>query len=143
MDPLTMAATAIAATIMTKAFEKTGEKLGEKVFDQSEKFLTPLRCKSPETASAIEKAPEEPLDYGQAVFEVNALAKVDPEMASTLQVFAEVVEQDSNKKLAEIIQEIITTFKSQQPTVQNLGKLAEKIGLVVQGGNVSIQRIDV
>lgn len=143
MDPLTIAATAVAATVMTKAFEKTGERLGEKVFDQSEKFLTSLRIRSPETASAIQKAPQEPLDFGQAVLEVDALAKTDPELADTIQLLAATAEQDPNLKLAEIVQEIITTLKSQQPTVQNMGKLAEKIGLVVQGGNVSIQNLNV
>ena len=143
MDPLTIAATAVAATMMTKAFEKTGEKLGEKVFDQSEKFLTSLRIKSPETASAIQKVPQEPLDFGQAVLEVDALAKTDSELAKTIQVLAATVEQDPNLKLAKIVQEIITTLKSQQPTVQNMGKLAEKIGLVVQGGSVSIQNLNV
>lgn len=58
MDPLTLAATAIAATIMTKFWEKTGEKLGEKVFIESERFLGTLRKKSPETVTATEKAPE-------------------------------------------------------------------------------------
>lgn len=143
MDPLTIAATAVAATMMTKAFEKTGEKLGEKVFDQSEKFLTSLRIKSPETASAIQKVPQEPLDFGQAVLEVDALAKTDSELAETIQVLAATAEQDPNLKLAEIVQEIVSTLKSQQPTVQNMGKLAEKIGLVVQGGSVSIQNLNV
>jgi dephospho-CoA kinase len=143
MDPLTVAATAIAATVMTKALEKTGEKLGEKVFDRSEKFLNSLKLRSPNTASAIQKAPQEPLDYGLAVLEVEALVKTDAELAETVQVLAEAAEEDSNPKLTEIVQEIVNAIKSQQPTTQNMGKLAEKIGLVVQGGTVSIQNIDV
>ena len=143
MDPLTVAATAIAATVMTKALEKTGEKLGEKVFVQSEKFLDSLRLLSPSTASAIQKAPKEPLDYGLAVMEIEALAKTDTELADIIQILAEVVEEDSNPKLTEIVQEIVSAINFQQPTTQNVGKLAEKIGLVVQGGTVSIQNIDV
>jgi hypothetical protein len=143
MDPLTVAATAVAATVMTKAFEKTGEKLGEKVFDQSEKFLTSLRRKSPETASAIQKIPHEPLDFGQAVLEVDVLAKTDAELAAAIQVLAATAKQDPNPRLAEMVQVIISTLRSQQPTVQNIGKLAEKIGLVVQGGSVSIQNLNV
>lgn len=143
MDPLTIAATAVAATVITKAFEKTGEKLGEKVFDQSEKFLTSLRRQSPETASAIQKAPQEPLDFGQAVLEVDALAKIDSELADTIQILAATAAQDPNPRLTEMVQTIISTLKSQQPTVQNMGKLAEKIGLVVQGGSVSIQNLNV
>jgi Zn-dependent oligopeptidase len=143
MDPLTVAATAVAATVMTKALEKTGEKLGEKVFDQSEKFLTSLKRKAPETASAIQKVPEEPLDYGQAVLEVHALAETDSELAHAIQLLAESAAQDPNPRLTEAIREITTNLSSQQPTVQHMGKLAEKIGLVVQGGTVSIQNIDV
>ncbi|KAM3093301.1 hypothetical protein ACKFKG_20045 [Phormidesmis sp. 146-35] len=143
MDPLTVAATAVAATVMTKALEKTGEKLGEKVFDQSEKFLTSLRQKAPETASAIQKVPEEPLDYGQAVLEVHALAETDPELANTIQLLAERAAQDPSPRLTEAIREIAATFSSQQPTVQNMGKLAEGIGAVIQGGTVSIQNINV
>jgi DUF1680 family protein len=143
MDPLTVAATAVAATVMTKAFEKTGEKLGEKVFDQSEKFLTSLRRRSPETASAIQKMPQKPLNFGQAILEVDALAKTDADLAAAMQVLAATAEQDPNPRLAEMIQVIISTLRSQQPTVQNMGKLAEKIGLVVQGGRVSIQNLNV
>ena len=143
MDPFTMAATAIAATVMTKALEKTGEKLGEKVFDQSERFLDSLRLRSPSTASAIQMSPEEPLNYGLAALEIEALAKTDSELADTIQILAEVVEEDSNPKLTEIVHKIVHAIKSQQPSTHNMGKLAEEIGLVVQGGTVSIQNINV
>ena len=140
MDPLTLAATAIAATIMTKAFEKTGEKLGEAVIGQSGKFLSSLKRKSPETANAIELAQEEPLNYGLAVLELDAIAKKDLDLASEVQTLASLAISEPNPRLHEVIQEIISTLKSQQPTVHNFGKLAEKIGLVVQpGGRVSIQ----
>jgi hypothetical protein len=143
MDPLTLAATAIAATIMTKFWEKTGEKLGEKVFTESEKFLGALNKKSPETVTAIEKSSEQPLDYGQAVLEVQALAARDSEIAEAIQSLVLVAEEESNVRLRNIAQEIINALGNQQPTVQNAGKLAEKIGVIVQGGSVSIQNIDV
>lgn len=140
MEPLILAATAVATTILTKAFEKTGEKLGEGVVEQSSKFLSSLRHKSPNTASAIELASKQPLDYGQAVLEVNALAKVDPEVARETEVLAQLASQDADPRLEQAIQEIVKTLKSQPPTIQVMGKLAEKIGLVVQqGGTVSIQ----
>ena len=140
MEPLTLAATAIAATIMTKAFEKTGEKLGEAVIDQSGKFLSSLKIKSPDTATAIELAHEQPLDYGLAVLEVNTLAEKDSDLANEVQTLATVAMSDANPRLNQVVQEILDALKSQQPTVQNFGKLAEKIGLVVQtGGSVSIQ----
>ncbi|AFZ61310.1 hypothetical protein H6G54_21235 [Anabaena cylindrica FACHB-243] len=140
MEPLILAATAIATTILTKAFEKTGEKLGEKVVEQSGRFLTSLKDKSPATAHAIELSPKQPLDYGQTVLEVNALANADPEIAREVEILAELALQENNPRLEQTIQEIQRTLQLQQPTVQVLGKLAEKIGLVVQsGGRVSIQ----
>lgn len=140
MEPLILAATAIATTILTKTFEKTGEKLGEQVVEQSSKFLTSLKEKSPTTANMIELSPKQPLDYGQAVLEVNTLARVDPEIAREVETLAELAFQENHPKLEQIIQEIQRTLQLQQPTIQVLGKLAEKIGLVVQsGGTVSIQ----
>jgi hypothetical protein len=102
-----------------------------------------LRLRSPSTASAIQKASEEPLDYALAVLEVEALAKADTELANTIQILVEVAEEDPSTKLTEIVQEIVNASKFQQPTTPITGKLAEKIGLVVQGGTVSIQNIDV
>ncbi|MBE9013181.1 hypothetical protein IQ250_23575 [Pseudanabaenaceae cyanobacterium LEGE 13415] len=140
MEPLTLSATAVAATILTKAFEKTGEKLGEAVIDQSGKFLSSLKQKSPEIATAVELIDEQPLDYGLAVLEVDKLARKDSDFANEVQTLAESARSESNPKLNQVIQEIIDTLKSQQPTIQSFDKLADKIGLVVQqGGSVSIQ----
>jgi hypothetical protein len=36
---------------------------------------TYLKQLSPDTVTAIEKAPEQPLDYGQAILEVESVAK--------------------------------------------------------------------
>ncbi|MBD2427701.1 hypothetical protein [Phormidium sp. FACHB-1136] len=144
MEPLMLAAaTAVATTVMTKALEKTGEKLGEKVFESSEKFLTSLRRK-PEIISAIEKVPQQPLDYGQAVLEVEALAKSDPEVAEAVRTLAATAAEDPDERLKEAINQIVSTLKVQEPTTRNLGKLAENIGLVVYGGgSVSIHNLNV
>ncbi len=91
-----------------------------------------LKRKSPDTGSAIEIAaqnPElikqQPEDYGEAVLieKVDSAAKSDAEIATAVQALADAV-------------------KSQPSTVQNLTKLAEKIGLVVQGGSVSIENLN-
>jgi hypothetical protein len=147
MESLILAATAIAATVMTKAFEKasetTGEKLGEQLVKQGSKFLAALKRKSPSTASAIELASERPLDYGEAVLEVNSLAKVDPEIAGEVKTLADLAALETNPKLVQMIQAIVESVESQPPTTQNTGKLAEKIALVVQqGGIVSIQTLN-
>jgi undecaprenyl pyrophosphate synthase len=96
------------------------------VFTESEKFLGELKKKSPETGTAIEKAPEQSLDYGQAVIEVQALAERNLEIAEAMQALALAVEKEPNPKVTDIAQEIINALKSQQPTVQNAGKLAGK-----------------
>ncbi|WP_420832770.1 hypothetical protein [Nostoc edaphicum] len=62
---LETAAIAVGTIIATKALEKTGEKVGEVLWDKTGKFLVTLKKQSPQTVVAIEKAPEQPLDYGK------------------------------------------------------------------------------
>lgn len=143
MEPLTLAATAIAATILTKFWEKTGEKLSEELFEKSEEFYKSLKQKAPETASAIEKVPQNSSAYGQAVLEVRAIADADVELVEDMESLAAVAQNEPNEQLQQIIGEILYTLKNQQPTVQNIGKVADKIGLLVQGGTVNIQNFSV
>lgn len=138
MEPFTTAAIAIGTVMATKALEKTGEKIGEAVFDRTGKFLTSLKQQSPDTATAIELAPEQPLDYGQAILEVESAVKANSEFAQTVQELAASAQEESNPKLAEIIQEVVNTVKSQQPTVQNLAKLAEKINNLNQAQTINL-----
>ncbi|MFB2769221.1 hypothetical protein ACE1AT_07985 [Pelatocladus sp. BLCC-F211] len=128
MEPTTLTVAAIATLVITKAFEKTGEILGEKALEKGGELLVLLRRKKPDTASAIEQAQQKPLDYGQAYLEATAkveeAAKEDPEIAQAVENVADAV-------------------KSQPATVQNFGKLAEKIGMVIQGGTVNITNFNV
>lgn len=143
MEPITLAATAIAATVMTKFWEKTGEKLSEELFEKSEYFYESLKQKSPKTALAIEKSSQVPLDYGRAVLEVREIAEQDTELTRKMKTLAVAARQEPNEKLQQIIQEILHTLQNQQPTVQNIGKIADKIGLLVQDGTVNIQNFSV
>jgi len=143
MDPLILATTAIATTLATKFGEKTGEQLSETVFEKTGQFLANLKRKAPKTASALEKTPQEPLDYGQAILEVHEVAQTDPDLATALKTLAAAAQQDPNPTLQQLLQDLNTSLKNQPPTVENIGKLAEKIGLVVQGGSVSIQTLNV
>ncbi|MEH2358311.1 hypothetical protein [Nostoc sp.] len=128
MEPLTTAAIAIGSIIATKALEKTGEKVSEAVWDKTGKFLVTLKKHSPYTVAAIEKAPEQPLDYGKAVLEVESAAKANPEVAQAAQELAAAAKAEPNPKLAEIL------------AMPNLEKLADKIGQVVMpGGTGNIQ----
>ncbi|MBN3870220.1 hypothetical protein [Nostoc sp. JL33] len=122
MEPLTTAAIAVGTIIATKALEKTGEKVGETLWDKTGKFLVTLKKHSPHTVAAIEKAPEQPLDYGKAVLEVESAAKANPEVAQAAQELAQAAKAEPNPKLAEIL------------AMPNLQKLADKIGQVVMPG---------
>lgn len=119
---LETAAIAVGTIIATKAIEKTGEKVGEALWDKTGKFLVTLKKQSPHTVAAIEKAPEQPLDYGKAVLEVESAAKANPEVAQAPQELAEAAKAEPNPKLAEIL------------AMPNLEKLADKIGQVVMPG---------
>ncbi|NEO03214.1 MAG: hypothetical protein F6K50_50265 [Moorea sp. SIO3I7] len=101
-----------------------------------------LKQISADTATAIELAPEQPLNYHQAILEIKSLAEKNPEFGQVLQELAEAAQEDPNIKLTKMIKEIINTLNSdnsEEFKVKNLGKLAEKIGLVVQGGKVEIK----
>lgn len=145
MEPITMATTAAVAlgTILgTKALEKTGEEIGKAVWDRSAKFMESLKLESPETVTAIEKAPEQPLDYGQAILEVQKAATANSDVARTMKELATTAKADPNPKLAEILQEIAEELKSQKSSMPKLEKLADKIGQVVtEGGTGNIEKM--
>lgn len=119
MEPLTIAM-AIATVLATKALEKMGENLGDAVTERVDKFRSLLKHESPDTASAIELAPEQPLDYGQAMLEVQSAGDRNEELKQILMELAAAA--TTNPKLAQTV----------QPTIQNFSKLLEK-GVVNQG----------
>jgi hypothetical protein len=129
MEPFTTAAIAIGSVVATKALEKTGEKVGETLWQQTGNFLNSLRNESPDTVTAIEKAPEQPLDYGKAVLETETAAKANPEVAQRMQELVAMVETEP------LLKDLVNSIKSQtqQPTVINSQKLAEQIKNVFQG----------
>ncbi|MBC6473107.1 MAG: hypothetical protein GDA48_10050 [Hormoscilla sp. GM102CHS1] len=135
MEPLKMAVVAIGTVLATKALEETGEKVGEAVFDQTAKFLESLKQESPGTMIAIEQAPELPLDYGKAVLEIEAAAKVNPQFAQAMQELATTAEAEGNTKLDEVLQEIKDALNARQASMSKLDKFADKIGQFVQAGS--------
>lgn len=130
MEPLTTAAIAIGSIIATKALEKTGEKVTETVWEKTGKFLNSLKQISPETVTAIEKAPEQPLDYGQAVLDVESVAKTSPELAQIMSELVKAVEAEPFLK--DMVANTIKS-QSQQASVINNQKLADSIKNVFQG----------
>lgn len=56
-----------------------------------------------------------------------------------MEILAITAQRESNDTFQKMIQESIRTIQNQQPAIQNTGKVADKIGLFVQGGTVNIQ----
>ncbi|MGD1698731.1 hypothetical protein [Dapis sp. BLCC M229] len=110
MEPITIL-TALAAVLGTKALEKTGENIGQVVWDKSAKLMKYLKQESPGAIAAIEQASEQPLDYGQAVLEMQEAAE-NPDVAQTIQELAAAVEENSHPKLTEVVAEIREALKS-------------------------------
>jgi len=143
MEPLTPALVAVATLILKKAFEKTGEKLGEVVSAQAGQLgevvsaqathlMQLIRHKPLPQARAIEQT-EQPVDVGQAIIEVETVGQSDPELKQAVDELAGSVMTDP--KLAPTVAAYAEALQQAQPTtIQNYGKLAEKIGMVVQGG---------
>ncbi|WP_287267678.1 hypothetical protein [Moorena sp. SIO3A2] len=137
MEPLEIAVAVLAVPFLTKAWEKTGEKFGEKLFDQGETLLQCLRGKSPETVTAIEQVKEEPLNFGQAVLEVKAVAEREPEIAEVVQAIEATVKE--NSQLASTMQKVIEAIKSQESNTQTFINTIEKVVNLAQGENASIK----
>ena len=133
MDPLTAAVITVSSIIVTKALEKTGEKVGEKVWEKMGKFLTFLKQVSPQTVTAIEKAPEEPLDYGKAILEVESVAKTSPELSQIMSELVKAIEAEPSFK--ELVNNTVKS-QSQQASVINNQKLADSINNVFQGNTI-------
>ena len=115
MEPLSTAAIAIGSVVATKALEKTGEKVGEALWDKTTKFLVTLQKHSPHTIAAIEKVPEQPLDYGKAVVEVESVAQDNSEVNEAMQDLALLVKNKPPLNFVEILEEIkVTLEKSKQ-----------------------------
>ncbi|MTJ12444.1 hypothetical protein FJR11_07510 [Anabaena sp. UHCC 0187] len=122
MEPLTTGAIAVATVLATKALEKIGENIGDTLSHKTQQFLELLKQRLPGTFAAIEQAPEQPLNYGQAVLEIETAAKADPNISQVIQELVTVAKAEQNPKIADIL------------ATPNLEKLADKIGMVVMSG---------
>ncbi len=135
MEPITIAM-ALAAVLGTKALEKTGENIGQVVWDKSSKLIKYLKQESPGAIAAIEQASEQPLDYGQAVLEMQEAA-ANPDVARTIQELAAAVEENPHPKLTEVVEEIREALKSHKlKNEQNAKVSAEIIEAEVVAGEI-------
>jgi hypothetical protein len=138
MEPVTITtvATAIATIFFTKVIEKPGENLGQLLWDKTQNLVARLQGKSEKIAGLLEGSQQQPLDYGEAILELKALADKNPEIAQVIKEVEAEANKESNPQFQQKLQEVreeADKFKGQQPTIQNLAKLAEKIGVVNQG----------
>lgn len=134
MEPVPLTTAAIATLVLTKAFTKTNEILGEDVVKEGDRLAQLLRYKFPSTASAIELAQQQPLDYGQALLEkVQGATKLDSEIAEAQKKVAAVAKADPN--FIKAVQSVADALTSQPLVVQDNGKLAEQIQALIQGSN--------
>ena len=122
MEPFTTGAIAVATVLATKALEKIGENIGDTLSHQTQQFLELLKQRLPGTFAAIEQAPAQPLNYGQAVLEIETAATTDPNISQAIQELVAAAKAAQNPKIADIL------------ATPNLEKLADKIGMVVMSG---------
>ncbi|NEO04004.1 MAG: hypothetical protein F6K50_54645 [Moorea sp. SIO3I7] len=117
MEVIASAALAIAKVVAMKALEKTGENVGQVLWDTPKRlFLESLRKQSPDTVTAIEQAPEQPLDYAEVVLELESAAKQNPEVAQAMEHLVTTVDAHPLPNLEEILQEITKALESHQAT---------------------------
>lgn len=146
MEPLTAGAIALATLFLNKSVEKTGEILTEKLFEQGGKVRKLLKRKSPETASELEAAveqpalpPGEPEYIGEAVLveKIESAAKADTEIREAVEALGNEVQAAAkvNPELENAINDLAETVKAQKIT--NIAK--NNTGNVAVGGSVSIQ----
>lgn len=135
MEPLSSAAVAIASLIAAKASEKTGEKLGEVFIDKVGKLIKVLAKKKLTKTKKIQDA-SSLANYSEAITELEEASKDDVEIATVIGEIANTVEADP--ALSEIIRNMAVFVRNEPSLIQNQAKLAEKIGLVVQGGTIHI-----
>jgi uncharacterized membrane protein len=153
MDPLTAGAIALATLLLNKSVEKTGEILAEKTFEQGGKLMKLLKRKSPETASELEAAAEDPAlppgqpEYiGEAVLveKIESAAKADPEIRAAVEALGNDVKEAAkvNPELEKAIRDLTEAVKAQPRSIQKNMKIAEtveKIGNVNQNSTIENQ----
>lgn len=146
MEPLTTAALAASAIVLNKAYEEIGKKLGETFSNQLGKLVQLIRNKPMAKTQALlatgdsVDANKPPADHSQAVQELQSEATRDPELALALQNLEATVKAEP--ELLQKVQKLAAALKEEPTLIQNNAKLADKIGMVVQGGTVKIDNIN-
>jgi len=138
MEPIsiTAVATAITTIFFTKTLEKTGENLGEFLSNKTKLLVRKLSSKSTKLKGLLESNKESPLEIGEAILQVKTIAEQDPEIAKEIREIESAAQEEQNPKFQSEIQQVkqeAINLVGQQPNIQNLTKLAEKIAVLNQG----------
>ncbi|MBW4596213.1 MAG: hypothetical protein KME46_25745 [Brasilonema angustatum HA4187-MV1] len=149
MEPMTMTATAIGVLFIKKIGEGAATKVGEQFVEKIRELLSPLvrekaskllsllHIKLPNTAKAIEQAPNPPLNVDTVEVEIKRAIQNDGELAQAIQEIDAEVKADP--KLAQAVKEVVDDLKSKPLTNQNFINTIEKVANLVQGTGASIK----
>lgn len=140
---LTTVATAIATIFFNKVIETPGENLGQLLWDKTQNLIAKLKGKSDKILGLLEGSQQQPLDYGAAVLELKALADNNPELAQAIKELEAEANQESNPEFQQKLKEVreeADKLQGQEPIIQNLGKLADKINNLNQAQNITIHQ---
>lgn len=145
MEPITLTtvATAIATIFFTKVIEKPGENLGQLLWEKTQNLVASLKGKSDKIAGLLEGSQQQPLDYGQAVLELKALADNNPELAQAIKELETEANKESNSQFQQQLQEVreeASKLEGKEQIIQNLAKLADKINNLNQAQNITIHQ---
>ncbi len=154
MEPMTMTATALGTLLLMKIGEGAATEAGKQVFEKVKSLLTPqlkekatellrlLRLKSPQTAKAIEKAPNPPLNIDVTENELKQAIENELKQGITEHSqLAEVVEEidavvKADPKLMQVVKQVIDDLKSQPSGKHSYTNIAEKIVNLAQGNGI-------
>jgi hypothetical protein len=113
MEPISLVTIGLTL-IATKATEKVGEKIGEGAIASGKRLLDVLRRKSPDTVLRLEAAQDPEVIDAEIIAEVKRVAASDPEVQAA-------------------VDETVKAVAAEEVSLQNLTKLADKIGVVNLG----------
>src|SRR4028118_42503 len=150
MNPVTAGAIALLTLLLNKSVEKTGEILADKTFEQGRKLMKLLKRKSPDTASELDAAAENPAlslgqleDIGEAVLveKIESAAKADPEIRAAVEALGNDVDAAAkvNPELEKAIKDLTEVVKVQRQSIQNTANITNNYGVAAPGGSISIQ----
>ena len=113
----------------------------EAVIEKGKGFLKFLREESPQTVTAIEKVPQEPLNYGEAVLEVERAAGANPQVKAAMEDLVVAAQGQEIPNLDSILNNIIMALPSLQGKVESYGKMAQEIR--AEKGAITAQKVEI